>query len=162
MKQSFAITDWEEWKYQKEVYTCSLENYCSKKNPEKFDSLPRDFIETRRHRWYFPKNIPFFTREAISQNRSKSLIVKDVYLLEISNKYCFRRPNGNCRKSSRRNITTVLRAVVKSHKGPKGTEVITHRYSRRNLKYFSIFTEKNPCLSPFIVNLLPKTLLRNS
>ena len=44
-----------------------------------------------------------------------------------------------------RNTATVLRAVVKSHKGLKGTKVFACGCSGRNLNNFSKFTGKSPC-----------------
>ena len=51
--------------------------------------------------------------------------------------YCFRRATQS--QCNRRNTETVLRAVVKPHKGLKGTKVIVCGCSGRNLKNFSKF-----------------------
>ena len=54
-----------------------------------------------------------------------------------------------------RNIVTVLRAVVKSHKGLKGAKVFACGSFGRNLKNFSKFAGNSPWWSPFIVKLRP-------
>ena len=56
---------------------------------------------------------------------------------------------------NRRNIVTVLRTVVKYHKGLKGTKVFACGCFGRNLKKFSKFAGKSPWWSPFIVKLRP-------
>ena len=61
-----------------------------------------------------------------------------------------------------RNIVTVLRAVLKSHKGLKGTKVFAFGCSVRNVKKFSKFTVRNPCWSPFIVKLQPEIAYKKS
>ena len=53
------------------------------------------------------------------------------------------------------NHSNVLRTVVKSHKGLKGTKVFAYRCFGRNLKNFSKFAGKSPCWSPFSVKLRP-------
>ena len=53
------------------------------------------------------------------------------------------------------NHSNVLRTVVKSHKGLKGTKVFACGCFGRNLKNFSKFAGKSPCWSPFIVKLRP-------
>ena len=101
-------------------------------------------------------NIQFFFGQAISQNSSKPLIVKSFYLLRMSNDYCFRRAAQKQLSQCNRRITaTVLRAVVKSHNGLKGTEVFVCGCSGRNLKNLSKFAGKSPCWGPFIVKLQP-------
>ena len=68
------------------------------------------------------------------------------------NDYCFRRgAQGQLPQCNRRN--TVLRAVIKFHKGLKGTKVFAFGCSVRNLKNLSKFTGSDPCWSPFIVKL---------
>ena len=63
-----------------------------------------------------------FFGQAISQNSSKPLIVKGFYLLKMSNYYFFRRAvQGQLYQFNKEN--NVLRAVVKSHKGLKGTKI---------------------------------------
>ena len=90
-------------------------------------------------------NIPFFFGQAISQNRSKPLIVKGFYLVRMSNDYCFRRAaQGHLSHRNRRNTSTLLRALGKSHEGLKRTKV-----------NFWKFTGKSPCWTPFIVKLQP-------
>ena len=54
---------------------------------------------------------------------------------------------------NRRNTATVLRAVVKSHNGLKGTKVFASGCSGRNLKNFLKFPGKTPCWGPFILKL---------
>ena len=101
-------------------------------------------------------NIQFFFGQAISQNSSKPLIVKGFYLLRMSDDYCFRRAaQGQLSQRNRRNTATVLRAVVKSHNGLKGTKVFACGCSGRNLKNLSKFAGKSPCWGPFIVKLQP-------
>ena len=101
-------------------------------------------------------NIQFFFGQAISQNSSKPLIVKSFYLLRMSNDYCFRRAAQKQLSQCNRRITaTVLRAVVKSHNGLKGTKVFACGCSGRNLKNLSKFAGKSPCWGPFIVKLQP-------
>ena len=52
---------------------------------------------------------------------------------------------GNCRSEcNRRNIVTVLRTAVKSHKGLKGTKIFACGSFGRNLKNFSKFAGKSP------------------
>ena len=86
---------------------------------------------------------------SVFQNSSKPLIVKGFYLLRMSNDQMIitfvglRRQLAQC---NRRNTETVLRAVIKSHQGLKGTKVFTYGCSERHLR-----TEKNPCWSSFIV-----------
>ena len=81
----------------------------------------------------------------------------------MSNDYCFRRaPQGQLSQCNRRNIATVLRAVIKSHKGLKGTKVFACGCFVRNLKNFSKFTGKNLCWSPFIVKLQPGIAYKKS
>ena len=80
-------------------------------------------------------NIQIFFRQAISQNSSKPLIVKGFCLLRMSNDCCFRRAvQGQLPQCNRRNIVIVLKTVVKSHKGLKGTEVFACGCFGRNLK----------------------------
>ena len=91
-------------------------------------------------------NIQFFSGQAVSQNSSKPLIVKGFYLLRMSNDYCFcRAAQGKLSQRNRRNIVTVLRAVVKSHNCLKGRKVFACGCSGRNLKSFSKFAGKSPC-----------------
>ena len=74
----------------------------------------------------------------------------------MSNDCCFRRAaQGQLPQRSRRNIVTVLRTVVKSHKGLKGTKVFACEYFGRNPKNFSKFAGKSPWWSPFIAMLRP-------
>ena len=101
-------------------------------------------------------NIQIFFRQAIWQNSSKPLIVKGFTVFKLLNDCCFRRAaQGQLPQYNRRNITTVLRTVVKSHKGLKRRKGFAYGYFRRNLKNFSKFAEKSPCWSPFIVKLQP-------
>ena len=63
----------------------------------------------------------FFLDKLFQKTSFKPLIVKCFYLLRMSNDYCFRRVlHGQVSRCNRRNTTTVLRVVVKSHKGLKG------------------------------------------
>ena len=58
----------------------------------------------------------FFSGKLISQNRSKPLIVRSFYLLRMSDDYFFRRAaQRQLSQCNRRNTSTVLRAVIKSH-----------------------------------------------
>ena len=92
-------------------------------------------------------NIQFFFGQVVLQNSSKPLIVKGFYLLRMSNDYCFRRAvQGKLSQRNRRNTATVLRAVVKSLNCLKGTKVFACECSGRNLKSFSKFAGKSPCL----------------
>ena len=60
--------------------------------------------------------------QVISQNSSKTLIVKGSQLLRMSNHYCFCRcAQGQLSQCNRKN--PVLRAVVNSYGGLKGTKV---------------------------------------
>ena len=103
-------------------------------------------------------NIIIFFRQAISQNNFKPLIVKGFCLFRMPNDCCFRRAaQGQLPQCNRRNIVTVLRTVVKSHKGLKGTKVFACGCFGRNLKMFSKFAEKSQWWSPFIVKLRPVT-----
>ena len=98
----------------------------------------------------------YHSAELISQNSSKPPIVKNFYLLRMSNDYCFRRAAQKQLSQCNRRITaTVLRAVVKSHNGLKGTKVFACGCSGRNLKNLSKFAGKSPCWGPFIVKLQP-------
>ena len=92
--------------------------------------------------------------QAISQNSSKTLIVKGSQLLRMSNHYCFCRcAQGQLSQCNRRN--PVLRAVVNSYGGLKGTKVFTFEWSVRNLKTLSKITGRNLCWSSFIIKLQP-------
>ena len=74
----------------------------------------------------------------------------------MSDDYCFRRAaQRQLSQCNRRNTATVLRAVVKSHNGLKGTKVFACGCSGRNLKNLSKFAGKNPCCGPFIVKFQP-------
>ena len=98
----------------------------------------------------------YHSDELISQNSSKPPIVKSFYLLRMSNDYCFRRAAQKQLSQCNRRITaTVLRAVVKSHNGLKGTKVFACGCSGRNLKNLSKFAGKSRCWGPFIVKLQP-------
>ena len=85
-----------------------------------------------------------FFRQAISQNSSKPLIVKRfclfVCLFRMPNDSCFRwAAQGQLPQCNRRNIVTVLRTEVKSHKGLKETKVFACGCFGRNPKIFSKF-----------------------
>ena len=85
----------------------------------------------------------FFSDKLISQNSSKPLIERSFYLLRMSDDYCFRRAaQRQLSQRNRRNTATVLRAVVKSHNGLKGTKVFACGCSGRNLKNLSKFAGK--------------------
>ena len=87
----------------------------------------------------------FFSDKLISQNSSKPLIERSFYLLRMSDDYCFRRAaQRQLSQRNRRNTATVLRAVVKSHIGLKGTKVFACGCSGKNLKNFSKFAGKSP------------------
>ena len=80
-------------------------------------------------------NIQFFFGQALSQNSSKPLIVKDFYLLNMPHDYCFRRAaQGQLSQRSRKNTATVLRAVVKSHNRLKRTVVTVTSNVFQNLQ----------------------------
>ena len=107
-------------------------------------------------------NIQIFFRQAISQNSSKPLIVKGFCLFRMPNDCCFRwAAQGQLPQCNRRNIVTVLKTVVKSHNGLKGTKVFACGCFGRNLKNFSKFAGKSPCWSPFLVKLRPVILYLN-
>ena len=90
-------------------------------------------------------NIQIFFRQAISQNSSKPLIVKGFCLLRMSNDCCFRRAvQGQLPQCNRRNIVTVLKTVVKSHNGLKGTKAFGCGCFGRNLKNLSKFAGNSP------------------
>ena len=92
----------------------------------------------------------YHSDELISQNSSKPPIVKSFYLLRMSNDYCFRRAAQKQLSQCNRRITaTVLRAVVKSHNGLKGTKVFACGCSGRNLKNLSKFAGEQPVLGSF-------------
>ena len=77
-------------------------------------------------------------------------------LFRMPNGCCFRwATQGQLRQCNRRNIVTVFRTVVKSHKGVKGTKVFACGCFGRNLKKFPKFAGKSPWWSPFIVKLRP-------
>ena len=69
---------------------------------------------------FFFKNIQIFFRQAISQN---SLIGKDFYLLRMSDNFFRRAAQGQLLQRNRRNTSTALIAVVKSHNRLKGAIV---------------------------------------
>ena len=122
---------------------------------ERFDSLPHNYINGTPPQIFFQKYSIFF-EQAISQNKSKPLIVKGSYLLRMSNDYCFRRAaQGQLSQCNRGNTVSVLRAVAKSRKDLKGVKVLACRCSGSNLKNFSKLTGKSPCWSSFIVKLQP-------
>ena len=55
----------------------------------------------------------------------------------MSNDYCFRKAAlGQLSQCNKRYISTVLSAVVKSHKGLKGIKAFAGGYSEGNLKKF--------------------------
>ena len=94
-------------------------------------------------------------------NYFKPLIVKGFCLFRMPNDCCFRwAPQGQ--QCNRRNIVTVLRTVVKSHKGLEGTKVFGCGCFGRNLKNFSKFAGKSPCWSHFIVKLWPVIALKKN
>ena len=102
----------------------------------------------------FSYEYSIFSRQAISQNSSKPLIVKGFCFFRMPNDCCFRwAAQGQLPQCNRKNIATVLRTVVKSHKGLKGTKVFACGCFGRNLKNFSKFAGKSPWWSPFIVKL---------
>ena len=69
----------------------------------------------------------------------------------MSDDYCFRRAvQGQLSQCNGRNTAIILRAVVKSHKGLKGTKVFACGCSGRNLKNFSKFTGKSPFWSKVV------------
>ena len=94
-----------------------------------------------------------------------SYFTKRLQTTDCKGFFCFfRMPNDCCFRwdaqvqlpqCNSRNIVTVLRTVVKSHKGLKGTKVFACRCFGRNLKNFSKFAGKSPWWSPFIVKLRP-------
>ena len=93
-------------KDQKEILVCALQYSCSKLGKAQgerllrspvLESLPCNFIKTGLHRWHFPRNVPTFLDQAISQNTFKILIGKGVHLFSESHHYCFERVQGNCR-----------------------------------------------------------------
>ena len=91
-----------------------------------------------------------------SQKSSKARILKGFYWRKMSDYYCFcRSAQGQLSQCNRRNTATVLRAVVKSHSGLKGTKVFACECSGRNfkLKNFSKFAGKSSCWGPFILQL---------
>ena len=55
-----------------------------------------------------------------------------------------------------------MRAVVKSHKGLKGTKIFAYKCFVRNLKNVSKFAGRNLCWSPFIVKLKPRIAYKKS
>ena len=80
-------------------------------------------------------NMQFFFGQAISQNNSKTMIVKDFSSLKISNNYCFRKAaQGQLSQCNKRN--TVLRGVLKSHKNLNRTKVFAFWCCVRNIKNF--------------------------
>ena len=73
----------------------------------------------------------------------------------MSNDLCFRRVvQGKLSQRNRRNTSTVLRAVVKSHNRLKITKVFACWCSGKNFKSFKICREE-PVLGSFIVKLQP-------
>ena len=97
----------------------------------------------------------YFT-QAISQNSSKPMIVKSFCLLRTPNDCYFRwAGQGPLPQCNRRNIATVLRTMVKPHKGLKGTKVFACGCFGKNLKNFSKFVGKSSWWSLFIVKLPP-------
>ena len=74
--------------------------------------------------------------------------------LEYKYDYCFRRTvQRQLSQCNRRNIATVLRALVKFDIGLKGTKVFACECSGRNLKNLSKCAGKNRAVGPFIVTL---------
>ena len=117
---------------------------------ERFDSSPMNLCKRDSTANIFLGIFNFFFGQAISQNSPKALIVKGFNLLKISNDYCFlRATQGQLSQCNRKN--TILRAVIKSHEGLKGTKKITIGCSVRNLKNFSKFTGKNPRWCPYLL-----------
>ena len=106
------------------------------------------------------RNIQNFFGQAISQNSPKALIAKSLYLLRMSKDHCFRRAAQEQLPQCNRRITaTVLKTVVKSYKGLKGTKVFSCGCSGRNLKKSSKFTRKNSGWTTFTVKLHPRKRL---
>ena len=130
---------------------------------ERFDLLPHDSFKLDSTADIFQWKIQFFFGKAISQNISKPLIVKSFYLLRISNDCCFRRAaQGQLSQCNRGNAATVLRTVIKSHKGLKITRMFPCWCSGRNLKNFSTFAGKSPWWKSFIVKLQPAIAYKKS
>ena len=70
--------------------------------------------------------------------------------------YCFRKAaQKQLSRCNKRNITSVLKALVKSHNGLKGKKSICLWVFWKNLKNLSKFTGKSPCWDPLIVKLQP-------
>ena len=68
----------------------------------------------------------------------------------MSDDYCFRRAaQRQLSECIRRNTATVLRVVVKSHNGLKGTKVFARGCSGRNLNNLSKFAGKSRCYGTF-------------
>ena len=95
-------------------------------------------------------NIQKIFGQASTQKSSKPLIAKGFYLLRMSDYYCFHRVvKEQLTQCNSRNTATVLRVVVKSHNGLKGTKVFACGCSGKILKNFSEFAGKNPCWGSF-------------
>ena len=77
---------------------------------------------------------------------------KGLCLPTVSNDYCFRRATQEQLSQCNRRIT-VWRAVIKPHKGLKGTNVFGFGCSVRNLKNVSKFKGRNTYWGIFIVKL---------
>ena len=82
-------------------------------------------------------------------------------MLRMPNDCCFRwAAQGQLSQCNRRNIVTVLRTVVKSHKGLKEIKVFACGCFGRNLKNFSKSAWKSTWWSPFIIKLRPAIALK--
>ena len=89
-----------------------------------------------------------FFGQAISQNSSKPLIVKGFYMFKMSKCYCFcRAAQGLLSQCNRRN--NALSAVVKSHKGLKGTKVFVFWVFCKKSQTFLKIYRKGPLLGSF-------------
>ena len=95
-------------------------------------------------------NIQKIFGQASTQKSSKPLIAKGFYLLRMSDYYCFHRVvKEQLTQCNSRNTATVLRVVVKSHNGLKGTKVFARGCSGRNLNNLSKFAGKSRCYGTF-------------
>ena len=121
---------------------------------ERLDSLPYDFINGTPPLTYsgysdfFGAN--YFTKQ-LQTTDCKGFFI----CLECHDYYFRRAAQRQLSQCNSRNTATVLRAVVKSHNGLKGTKVFACGCSGRNLKNLSKFAGKSPCWDPFIVKLQP-------
>ena len=82
----------------------------------------------------------FFFIQAISQNSSKPVIVKGFFLFRMPNSCCFLWAAQGQLTQCNRNIVTVLRTVVKSHK--RNISICLWMFWKKSQKFLKVCREE--------------------